>query len=160
MNTMLPDRIIETVRSARNKWPFDVPEIKNIIVQSKIGIPKRVHTPQGKLSYWLVPLLSGDKVSGFAVVNLTGELLRLGVFGKTFGHRENWIAETYFQFPPKQQLDELKQKYPEHSLSDPLFTFDGASTKFAWLIKVKWKGKAISYAFILPDNWYEKGSLS
>lgn len=156
---MHPDELIRIVRLAIKNRPFESPEIKQVLMNANVGSPLGVYTSRGELSYWLVPLLLGEKACGFASLDLKGKVMRMGVFGGTLNEKNRWIDKDYFESPPLWQLNELKKKYPGYSLSEPLFSFDGSPVRFAWLIKVESENENIFYAFFSPGGWYEKQTL-
>lgn len=146
-------QIQNIVREEWIKWSIDVPEIKDLLVFAKVGSPVCVYTPEGEPSYWFVPLISEQKVCGFASIDLNGKLIRNGIFGASSNDKNSWIEINYFNEPPKLLLTEIHDKYSGFNLSNPIFSFDGNPSRFAWLVKTRGKNNKVNI-FITPGAWY------
>lgn len=86
----------------------------------------------GSPSYWLVPLVSKDRIVGFLRLGLEGELLAYGRFGQ---------GQQLHDFPPLSYLSEvtankeIRKAFGDiyEKISPPQLVHDGPVDRIAWL---------------------------
>jgi hypothetical protein len=126
------------------------------LVSAKIGSPVQMVTTQGEPVFFFVPLQQGKFTCGFALLDKTGKVLKIGIFGSSADDKESWIESGYFKRPPKRFVEEIKKKYVKFELSKPVFSFDTNPSKWSWLVKLNKNGSTIQLIFISPNGWYIK----
>jgi hypothetical protein len=119
-----------------------------------IGIPLKVKSENKKESYWLVPLLIGDKACGFAQVEKDLRMSTVGLFGASAEDRESWIEASFFERPPPEAINSIKARYSEMEMSNPFFSYDKSPAKWGWMVRLK-NSREVTI-FINPAGWYEQ----
>ena len=115
-----------------------------------------VYTPEGEPSFWFIPLLAKNYTIGFAYVELSSRVSKIGIFGASPTDRSSWVNSSFFEKPPSNILKEIQATYSEFKISEPIFSFDTSPAKWAWMLKIKSENKIKSMVFITPNNWYER----
>ncbi len=132
---------------------------KDILFQNLIntapGTPVPVHSPDSghRQEYWMVPYVSGSTAYGFAVYDSGQKLVRVGVFGA--GGSTDHIAAEYFVRPPSGQIEDIKNKYRDFVMAEPVFSYDKTPAKWSWRLELSKGGKETVILYILPESWYE-----
>lgn len=152
--------IVKRVKEALRNEPVSRDHRFRRFNRAKIGLPRIVYAPSGDPAFWLVPLLQADFACGFARVELSGGVSKLGIFGSAFDDKRSWIANAFFREPPQNALSEIKEKYHNHKLSEPIFSYDKSQDKWAWKINAKSKDGTERDIFIGPNQWYEQPSFT
>lgn len=96
--------------------------------------PMLVNDMDGNPSYWLVPVVSDDRIVGFFRLGLKGELLAYGKFGQGRQVRD---------FPPLSYLSmvtaerEIRKVFGDSNeeISAPQLVHDGPVERIAWLCR-------------------------
>lgn len=111
----------------------------------KAGTPLLAHSPGGAPAFWIVPLHAGQRVPGFARVELNRRVAQIGRLDS---------AATYFEGPAQTTLAEIRARHPQAPLTQPELSYDGSPAKWAWLIKLG--EPATRFVFVTPGGWYER----
>ncbi len=160
----MPDANRKAVRSAvaaaRKQSPAREDPALAAVRQARIGPPAQVYSPAGIPVFWLVPLLTGTSASGFAHVDLVGQVIRLGTFGAGPEDRASWIPATFFEAPPAETLSEIRTRYGGADLSEPILSYDTTPVRWAWRLAVFAAGSPVTEVFITPSGWYERKPVS
>ncbi len=122
---------------------------------SASAMPVQVYSRDNVPAFWMVPFISGVKSSGFAIFDMEGKLIRTGVFGTGCDNDPGMIDSSYFKRPSSAIMEEIKLKYSQYDISEPVFSYDRTPVKWAWRVILKKNGKRDVTIYILPDNWYE-----
>jgi hypothetical protein len=151
-----PGNIKKAVEAVRRQSPV-ADDIKfSIVKDAEVGSPVMVFTPDGKPSFWMVPILFRNFACGFACVELSGKVRKIGIFGSTSEDRSSWIDSSFFKKPPPKILKEIQTKFSGSTISEPLFSYDTSHDKWAWMLEIRNKDKIKSLVFVTPGGWYEK----
>lgn len=125
---------------------------------ASLGKPVLVRNVFGEPSYWLVPLLSEDKLVGFVRVLGDGRIAHIGTFFRDAGGR--------LEAPPTitgidaseariRAAERINRDIGE-AAADPVFIHDGPVGKEAWLIEVMRDRVPIRWIFVTPAFIYER----
>lgn len=151
-----PQEVADIVRRAMGQPPYNGDKQLVLLYMAEIGEPVLVGTPEGMSSYWLVPMLIGDMACGFATVNLTGNVTRLGIFGGAPTDQAAWVKADFFRRPPAEILDEIAGRYPGWTISPPVFSYDMSPARWGWMVRLTRSEAAPVLIFITPGGWYEQ----
>lgn len=119
-----------------------------------IGNPVLAHSPEGAPAFWLVPLEIKHHACGFARVELSEQVAQVSSFGAGPQDHASWPAVGFFRRPSARVLDEVRAKHVGAPLSEPVFSYDGSPSKWAWRVAVG--TPATSVVYITPGGWYER----
>lgn len=148
--------IQKAVAAARKDSPVANDPQLQYVKKGKVGSPVMIHTQEGEPAYWFVPILIKDSACGFARVELSGIVSHLGTFGAGYEDRSSWIKASFFEKPPPEILNEIKNRYPGLKISKPFFSYDKSPSKWAWRLEVRSNDKVSVVIFISPSGWYEQ----
>ena len=148
--------IREVVICSRKKFPITEDVKLSSLKSAEVGTPIMVYTPERSPSFWLVPYVVKKYACGFAFVELSGSITKIGIFGSAPEDRASWIEVSFFENPPDNFLREIQAKYFGLALSHPYFSYDRSPAKWAWRLEISDKGKISSLIFITPSGWYER----
>lgn len=149
-----PEAVRKVVASARKQSPVaDDPKF-SVARDAEVGSPVMVYTPEGEPSFWMVPFLVKNSACGFACVELSGKVSKVGIFGSTPEDRPSWVDASFFKNPPDALFAEIRAKFSGSTISEPIFSYDTSPARWAWRIEVKNKIRTI--IFITPGGWYER----
>lgn len=151
-----PGNIKKAVEAARGQSPAGRDINLSALKDAKAGSPFQVFTPEGEPSFWMVPFLQGNLACGFAFVELSGEVSRIGVFGSGPEDKASWIEASFFRRPPPAIMKEIRAKHPDSELSEPLFSFDRSRDRWAWMLKMTKRDHTRAHIFIAPGGWHER----
>lgn len=153
---MDPKEIASIAIAVRNQLPYrDDPNFAAVRA-ADVGNPILVRDLAGEPTFWFVPFLTGNLACGFAHIDLSGGIDRLGIYGATAIDHGSWIDASFFEGPPLAFVEEIKSRYPDATLSDPLFSYDKAPTRLAWVVKIKHSDQSETVVFISGAGWYER----
>ncbi|MCW4005609.1 MAG: hypothetical protein NWF04_03295 [Candidatus Bathyarchaeota archaeon] len=116
--------------------------------------PVAVHDADGKEAYWLVPMLHSEKACGFAHVNQDLSVSKIATFGSGPKDTASWVDAAFFKQPPPEALKEIRARYPDMELSEPLFSYDKTPDKWGWKITLK-NGDSFN-VFVGVFGWYKQ----
>lgn len=150
------ETIIKAVEAARKQSHIVTDEKFSLLIKAKVGSPIMVYKPEGEPAFWLVPLLVNDMACGFAQVELSSQVSKIGIFGSTPNDSQSWIKASFFQEPPSETMKEIQSAFPEDTISEPVFSFDVSPARWAWVLKIKSKTDVMSSVFITPGGWYKR----
>ncbi len=142
-------RIRELAERARDDSPSG-----DDLADTRTTEPVLVRDSGGEPAFWLVPFLRDDMAAGFATVTLAGAVQRVGTFGSGRADRNAWIPASYFSRPPEDLMGEIRARYAESTLSDPLFSYDRSPSRWAWRLRVDPPNGDV--IFIAPRGWYAR----
>ena len=148
--------ILNVVEMARKKAVSKGDLTFSEFAHAKLGSPVIVYTLAGEPDYWLVPLLYENDACGFAHVDLSGRLIRLGIFGGSPKDRGSWIASDFFYAPPQKFIRDIESNYADAEILSVIFSYDSTPAKWAWTVRVGGRGFDERIIFITPSGWYEK----
>jgi hypothetical protein len=149
-----PETIIKAVETARKQSPAAKDPKFSVVKDAKVGLPVMVYTPEEKPAFWMVPFLIENRACGFAFVELSGKISKLGILGSTPEDRLSWIDVSFLKKPPASILAEIQAKFPGLKASEPILSYDTSPARWAWRVEIKNKIKSI--VFITPGGWYER----
>lgn len=149
-----PETIIKAVEAARKQSPVAKDPQFSVVRDSEVGSPVQVRTPEGAPSFWMVPFLIENRVCGFAFVELSGKVSKLGIFGSTPEDYPSWMDASFFKKPPGSILAEIQAKFSGLTISEPIFSYDRSPAKWAWRVEIRNEIKSV--IFITPGGWYER----
>jgi len=147
--------IIEAAEEARKECTHRDPNF-SALRQARIGNPALVKTPDGEDAYWIVPFVIETKACGFAFVEKTLKVSRLGIFGAGPTDQASWITASFFEKPPPEAISDIKNRHPDMWMSEPLFSYDRNPSKWAWIVNLKNERKLT--IVITPSGWYEQAA--
>ncbi len=147
----------ETIRkaadAARNQPPVIDDRNFAALRTARAASPVRVYSPAGELSFWMVPFLVKSLACGFACLDLSGKVMRLGIFGSAPEDRASWVEASFFKKPPPGVLSEIRAKYSGFEISKPILSYAASPAKWGWKVEVRNRSKSI--IFITPSGWFE-----
>jgi hypothetical protein len=146
-------RVVET---ARKQSHIVNDEKFSFLKKAKVGSPIMVYTTEGEPTFWLVPLMANNLACGFAQVELSSQVSKIGIFGSTPNDSQSWIKASFFKEPPSEILTEIQSVFSEDTISEPVFSFDISPARWAWMLKIKSKNNTTSVIFITPGGWYKR----
>jgi len=111
-------------------------------------------SPGGAPAFWIVPLVAGTRVPGFARVEPNGRVAQIGHFGAAGDDPCVWPEAAFFEGPSATVMNEIRAKHSTASISQPQLSYDGSPAKWAWLVKVG--DPATRFIFVTPGGWYER----
>jgi hypothetical protein len=148
------EAIRRAVAAERAQAPVAIDPHAAALRNARIGTPVLVYAPEGEPAFWLVPLIVGRAACGFARVELNRRVSQLAMFGGHADDRRSWPAAAFFKQPPDAMLAEIRARYPDARLSEPMLSYDGSPARWAWRVDVADGGSAT--VFITPGGWYER----
>jgi len=86
--------------------------------------PSSHFNPESIQDSWIIPLLLEGMICGIAQVSLSNRLMRVSVLGSAPMMKKQWFSPHFFRKPPEQYMIEIKKRYQDYQLSDPLLTYD------------------------------------
>jgi len=146
--------IAKAAEEARRAEPMAKDPSFAALRKARIGTPALVKTPEEEDAYWIVPFIVGKKACGFAFVETTLNVSRLGTFGAGPRDQASWIDASFFERPPPEILSDIKSRYSDMRMSAPIFSYDKTPSKWAWMIKLRDKRELT--IFVTPAGWYEQ----
>jgi hypothetical protein len=102
----------------------------------KIGNPERVHSPEGRFAYWLVPGQAGSQIQAIARVLPDGRIATIGELKSPATDCAQAVTGLSLSDALRLSKD-LAARYPSAQISQPLLVHDGPVAREAWLHKVK-----------------------
>lgn len=148
------EAIRKAVEAARRQPPVEDDTKFSSVRDAEVGSPVMVYTPEVKPAFWMVPFLMKGLACGFAYVELSGKVSKLGIFGSTPEDHSSWIDASFFEKSPAEILAEIQAKFSGSIISEPIFSYDTSPSRWAWRIEIKNKIKSI--IFITTGGWYEQ----
>jgi len=156
MTTPDPETAKQIVASAMRRPPVrDDPQFA-AARGAKMGSPALVYTPAGEPAFWLVPLLAEGLVCGLGQVDMASRLTRIGILGANPEDRAGWILPSFLESPPAETLAEIRAKYPEATLSEPILSYDASPPRWAWRLNIRADDQVQAIVFISPGGWYSR----
>lgn len=150
------ETVLNVVEKARKNTPFKGDLNFAKLAHAKLGSPVIVHTPTGEPDYWFVPFVIDKYACGSAHVDLSGKIIRLGIFGGSPNDRNSWIPSEFFYDPPAEFINEIKSKYANAKILSVIFSYDSTPVKWAWVVQLVGRNLGKRIVFITPSGWYEK----
>jgi hypothetical protein len=130
------------------------------IRKSRLGTPVLVVDEAYQPAYWIVPIICDTKVCGFGRVDLAGKVIQLGTMGSGSLDSTSWFEESYFAEPPETTLIDIKAKFKNSTLSDPVLSFDRTPAKWGWRVEIFVGDTLERLAFIGPWGWYDRAVIN
>ena len=109
-----------------------------------------VYTPEGEPSFWMAPFLVKNSACGFAYVELSGKVSKLGIFGSTPEDRPSWVDASFLRIHPMHSLLRFGLNFQGQQYQSLFFSYDTSPARWAWRIEIKNKIKSI--IFITPGG--------
>ena len=128
------------------------------LVNSKVGFPVQMFSTERKSAFYFVPIQKGEFTCGFAILDNTEKLLKIGMLGSSPDDKKSWIHNSFFLKPPQSMVEEIRAKYLDFEISEPIFSYDSSPSKWAWFVKLINRNNQIYHIFITPAGWYCKNS--
>ena len=155
-NTLPLDRnsVFKAVEKALNEHPVSDDLKFATVRKANASNPIIVKDDEGKDVFWLVPLISGKKAVGFVRLEKNLRVSQVGIFGASAADQESWIDASFFDRPPSEVINSIRDRYPDMEMSEPVFSFDKSPAKWGWVIKLSNKHKI--EVFVAPSGWHEK----
>jgi hypothetical protein len=145
--------IIEAAEEASKEHAARDPNLA-ALRKARIGNPALVKTPEGEDAYWIVPFIIENEACGFAFVEKTLKVSRLGIFGGGPTDQASWITASFFEKPPPETISDIRNRYSHMRISDPLLSYDRSPSKWGWIVNLKNERELT--IVITPSGWYEQ----
>jgi hypothetical protein len=143
--------VIKAVKKALNE-----PEVSSdpnfaTAKKARIGYPVYVRDSQGTLAFLIVPLLTGQKASGYVRLATDLKVGQVSIFGATANDSQSWVDASFFYTSPVDAINSIRKKYPDMIMSEPVFSFYKSAAKWGWLIKLTNKQEIL--ILVTPSGW-------
>jgi hypothetical protein len=150
------DAALKAAKKALNEQPvYDDLNFANVR-KAKASNPIIVKDDKCKDTFWLVPMISGEKAVGFVRLEKNLKVSQVSIFGASAADKESWVDASFFNRPPSEVINSIKLRYPDMEMSEPVFSFDKSPAKWGWLIRLNNRHKI--EIFVAPSGWHEKTS--
>jgi hypothetical protein len=152
------DQAIALARAEIRRNAHQSDAVSKAVHDAVPGTPVMVKSLVKQPSYWLVPLLSADRVMGFVRVLGAGRVAAIG----SFSHEPNLgagAAPTITGIEASEAARQAAQLlHPEQGevAAEPLFVHDGPPGREAWLVEVLKQGRPTRWIFVTPAFIYER----
>lgn len=125
---------------------------------ASLGQPVLVKDVFRNPSYWVVPVLVQERVTGFVRVLLTGRISAVGTFYRSPEQIEACpvVVTGIDAAEASRQAGERIRPAQGEAASDPVFVHDGPPGREAWLIEVLKDGKPSRWIFVTAAGIYER----
>jgi hypothetical protein len=125
---------------------------------ASIGVPVLVRNIFKQASYWLVPLLVREQLTGFARVLLNGTVAHIGKIGGDSKEAtgSSWIITGIDKLEAARRAEERICHDCGELATDPIFVHDGPIGREAWMVEVVKDGNPIKWIFVTPSFIYDR----
>jgi hypothetical protein len=143
----------KTVERVLNEPPINQDPNFATITKATIGDPVTVKNNEGDNAFIIVPLLTGEKASGYIRLEVNLKVSQVSIFGANANDYKSWVDASFFYLPPAETIDSILKKYPSMKMSKPIFSFSKSYAKWGWIVKLSNKNQLT--ILISPSGWSE-----
>jgi hypothetical protein len=118
------------------------------------GNPVLVRTVEGAPSYWLVPVSTGEALTGAVRVALSGELISLGPHDPA---RSGPTVTGISAAEAKSRAATSVKECTGEEIDQPIFVCDGPPGREVWLVPVERDHRLVRRLFVSRGGIYERG---
>jgi hypothetical protein len=138
------------------KGALNEPEVSSdpnfaTVKKARIGNPVYVRDSQGKNAFLIVPLLTGQKASGYVRLATDLKVRQVSIFGAKASDSQSWVDASFFYTPPEDAINSIRKEYPDMNMSEPVFSFYKSAAKWGWIIKLTNKQEIL--ILVTPSGW-------
>jgi hypothetical protein len=120
-----------------------------------VGNPQRVGSPDGSLTYWLVPGLLGEQILGMTRILPDGRVATVGLLKAPAMDCAQAVTGLSTDEAVKLTND-LDRQYPGSQVSEPMLVHDGPVGREAWLYTVKPATGSALWIFATAGGLYSR----
>lgn len=126
--------------------------------EAEIGEPLIVRTVDLEHSFWIVPVNLEGKVLGQIEVDKDGKILGHSYFYHSLDYQSMCptVVTRISSEEAYLQAESIMKKYQNAEFSEPLYVHDGARSRLAWMIEVRFRDKLESRIFVTPGYVYQR----
>jgi hypothetical protein len=147
-----PKIVREVVEQALKEHPVSGDPNFSVVRKAKVGDPIVVKDAKGKAAFLIVPLLTGDKASGYVRLENNYSVNQVSIFGASANDHKSLVDSSFFIKPPPESVESIRAKFPDMNLSNPVFSYDKSPAKWGWIINLSNKHQI--GVFVGPSGWY------
>lgn len=113
-----------------------------------------IHTPQGTLHGWFVPVVVDDTLAAFMQFDRAERLERFSTFMRAAGdlrgcpHRAGWVD------PASVRRIASNRLHPGETLGEPFLTYDRYPDRLVWAVPVASDRGPLGYIYVAGDYVY------
>jgi hypothetical protein len=129
-----------------------------LFAEASIGEPLLVHDLAKRPSYWLVPVLLGEKVVGFVRVSQDGGVEAIGSYCRDrsrLAECPDWVTHITSDEAERRARPRLDTASDEVA-SPPVYVHDGPPGREAWLVETSAHGQPVRRLFLTASGMYER----
>jgi hypothetical protein len=153
-----PNRAVASVRDSLREGPAREDPLFAPWLGASIGEPMLVRNVSGAASYWLVPVVLGGRVVGFARVLPSGVVAAFGAFYRRVSEIAHCpLVVTRIDADEAARLAATRiDAARDEEAAAPVYVHDGPPGREAWMVGVLRHGQFVRHVFVTPGSVYER----